>query len=232
MSCWDGMGKGRVAIALTLMHLGTPVASISQATPTTRPSESRADSKIKPPIRPLTTCPTEIEPLISALLRDLPEYINRISHQQGGSQAKRYAIAASQADLTPLPITYSGSPHSPDSQLHQSFFTVLERQYETQRRQDIQQFHWLILAYSSSTGWQLATLYSRYGSHPMDNQVPSALRETSQGVTGRAIRRWLRDCQAGAIKPYSPNLSPMPTSHVPDRDFWLHSRGAARVPSR
>jgi hypothetical protein len=137
---------------------------------------------------------------MSAMLRDLPDYINRISHQQGGSQSQRYAIVASQADLASLPIVYSGPANSPDSQLHQSFFTVLERQYETQRRQDIQHYHWLILAYSPSTGWQLATLYSRYGAYPSHNQFPSALQETSQEVTGRAIRRWLRDCQAGAIR--------------------------------
>lgn len=195
---WHWFGRGGAAIALGLTVLGVPAAAIAQSTlPPGQPN-----STAKPPIRPLTTCPTEIESLVNALLRDLPEYINRISHQQGGSQAKRYAIAASQADLTPLPITYSGLPNSPDSQLHQSFFTVLERQYETQRRQDIQHFHWLILAYSPSTGWQLATLYSRYGSYPANNQPPSAMQETSQEVTGRAIRRWLRDCQAGAIRPF------------------------------
>lgn len=196
------MGKGGVAIALTFMHLGTPVVSMSQVAPAASQSDLRSNSKIKPPIRPLTTCPTKIEPLMSALLRDLPEYINRLSHQQGGSQSNRYAIAASKADLAPLPITYSGLPNSPDPQLHQVFFTVLERQYDTQRRQDMQHYHWLILAYSPSTGWQLATLYSRYGSYPSDNKAPSALQETSQEVTGRAIRRWLRDCRAGAIRPY------------------------------
>ncbi len=190
-----GFGRGGAVIALGLTTLGMPAAAIAESTvPPGQPN-----STAKPPIRPLTTCPTEIEPLVNALLRDLPEYINRISHQQGGSQSKRYAIVASKADLTPLPITYSGSPNSPQNQLHQSFFTVLERQYETQRRQDIQHYHWLILAYSPSTGWQLATLYSRYGAYPSTNQLPSVLQETSQEVTGRAIRRWLRDCRAGAI---------------------------------
>lgn len=194
---WSWVGKGGVAIVLGLMFLGMATAATSQPSP----SSSQSESKIKPPIRPLTTCPTEIEPLLSALLRDLPEYINRISHQQGGSQLKRYAIVASKADLTPLPITYSGPLNSSDSKLYQSFFTVLERQYETQRREDLQHHHWLILAYSSSTGWQLATLYSRFSPYPSNDQAVSGLHETSQEVTGRAIRQWLRDCKAGAIRP-------------------------------
>lgn len=192
---WRWVGKGGVAIVLGLLSLGMSTPAISQPS---LPS-SQSESKIKPPIRSLTTCPTEIEPLISALLQDLPEYINRISHQQGGSQSKRYAIVASKANLDPLPITYSGLAKFPTSQLHQSFFTVLERQYETQRRKDLQHYHWLILAYSPSTGWQLATLYSRFSPYPSNDQAPSARQDTSQEVAGRAIRRWLKDCQAGAI---------------------------------
>lgn len=200
------MGKSGAAIALGLICLGGPTAAMSQSpAPSSSQPDRRVDPKTKPPIRSLTTCPTEIGPLVSALLRDLPGYINRISHQQGGSQSHRYAIAASQADLAPLPITYSGPLNSPDSQLHQIFFTVLERQYETQRREDVQHHHWLILAYSPSTGWQLATLYSRYSPYPSNNQAPSTLQETSQEVTGRAIRRWLTDCKAGTIKLYLPN---------------------------
>jgi hypothetical protein len=191
---WQGLSRGGMAIAVGLTMLGMSAPAIGQS-----PSHS-TDSKHKPPIRPLTTCPADVEQLTRALLRDLPEYINRISHQQGGSQSQRYAIAASKANLNPLPITYSGSPKSPDSQLHQVFFTVLERQYETQRRADAQRHHWMILAYSPRTGWQLATLYSRSTPYPADNQTPSAMQETSQEVVGRAIRRWLRDCRAGVIK--------------------------------
>jgi hypothetical protein len=185
-----------VAIALSLTLLTLPGAAISQ----TPPSSGKTESNPKPPLRPLTTCPVDIESLSSALLRDLPEYINRLSHQQGGSQSQQYAIAASKANLTPLPITYTGTPNSPDSQLHQVFFTVLERQYENQRREDSQRYHWMILAYSPTTGWQLATLYTRATAYPANNQPPSRMQETSQQVIGRAIRRWLRDCRAGVIK--------------------------------
>ncbi len=150
------------------------------------------------PIRPRSTCPTELEPLIKALLRDLPSYINRISHQRGGSQAYHYAIASSPANLEPLPVVTS-TPDPEQGGLHQIFFTLLERQYDTQQKTDYQSYHWLFLAHTENHGWQLAMIYSRLGVYPNSNQVPTPLRETTQEAIGLAIRQWLRDCRAGSV---------------------------------
>ncbi|MBF2026388.1 MAG: hypothetical protein IGS48_06420 [Oscillatoriales cyanobacterium C42_A2020_001] len=149
-------------------------------------------------MRPRTTCPTELEPLTNALLRDLPSYINRISHQRGGSLTYRYAIASSRANFEPLPVVTS-TLDPKQGGLYQIFFTLLERQYDTKRKSDYQTYHWLFLAQTENDGWQLAMVYSRSGSYPDSLQAVSPLRETTQEITGLAIRQWLRDCQAGAV---------------------------------
>lgn len=159
---------------------------------------SHAPPQTLPPIRPRVMCPTELQPLIAALLRDLPQYINRLSHQRGGSLAGRYAIATSSANLEPLPVITS-TPDPKQGGLYQTFFTLLERQYLTQRKIDYQKYFWLFLAHTQSSGWQLAILYTREGSFPANNQVPTPLRDATQEIPGLAVRQWLRDCQAGAI---------------------------------
>jgi hypothetical protein len=141
-----------------------------------------------------------VEPLVAGLLRDLPSYINRISHQREGSQSRHYAIAASQPNFKPLPVVVSSKTIDPQQNgLHQVFFTMLERQYQTQDKVDYQNHHWLFLTYSKQTGWQLAMLYSRLEPYPDRQTLTSPMRETSQEATGRAIRQWLRDCQARSV---------------------------------
>jgi hypothetical protein len=140
-----------------------------------------------------------LQDLAKALLRDLPEYINRLNHQSGGSLKNRYAIAASTADTAPLPVVSSGHLDVKSGGLEQVFFTVLEREYDSRVKTEYQHYHWLFLAHTDKTGWQLATLYSRLGAYPAEPFPPSALRETTREITGRAIRLWLRDCKAGAI---------------------------------
>lgn len=152
-----------------------------------------------PHIRQRGVCPTDIQPLAKLLLRDLPTYINRLSHQQKGSQAGFYAIASSLPDFTPLPVASSQNPDPQEGSLHQVFFTILERQYETQQVREFQHHHWLFLAHSDRTGWQLAMLYSRRNSYPISQPVTSPMRETSQEAIGKAIRLWLRDCEARSI---------------------------------
>jgi len=152
-----------------------------------------------PPIRPLTACPTELEPLTKALLRDLPSYINRLSHQRS-NQFPTYAIAATQPNIAPLPVV-SGSAIDPNQGgLHQVFFTVLEREYDSKKSTPYQHYHWLFLAHTETSGWQVATLYSRRGFYPTNEQSASPLRDTTQELTAQVIRRWLRDCLAGAVQ--------------------------------
>lgn len=147
------------------------------------------------------TCPTELEPLTQALLRDLPSYMNRQYQRtvRPETHGSSYAIFASQPDFTPLPIEATESP--PDETLKQVFFTVLQREYSGQRSTEFQQFNWLFLT-RTAAGWQLALLFSRMGSYPTnDKTLLTPTRDTSQGLTAQSIRLWLRDCQAGAVKP-------------------------------
>ena len=171
----------------------TGAANSAQAKP-----DKQMEVRNGAPIRPRSICPSELEPLTKALLRDLPSYINRISHQRGGSQTYRYAIASSPANMTPLPVVTS-TPDPEQGGLYQVFFTLLERQYDTQQKKDYQSYHWLFLAHTEKDGWQLAMIYSRQSSYPDTADVSTPLRETTQEATGLAIRYWLRDCRAGAV---------------------------------
>lgn len=175
---------------------GLPLATAAQLV--SIQSSQKPDALNRPPIRPKTICPTALEPLTEALLRDLPAYINRLSHQRGGSLAYRYAIASSPANFEPLPVVTS-TLDPEQGGLYQVFFTLLERQYDTKQKTDYQTYHWLFLARTEKDGWQLSMLYSRSGTYPNQIQTASPLRETTQETTGLAVRQWLRDCQAGAI---------------------------------
>ena len=59
-------------------------------------------------------------------------------------------------------------------------------------------YHWLFLT-KTSEGWKLVTVYSQLAALNPDD-VPLPPIETSQGTIGQAIRLWLRDCQAGALR--------------------------------
>lgn len=155
-------------------------------------------------------CPAEVEPLVTVMLRDLPAYVNRISTRLGKDTAGtwRYAIVANQPEFTPLPIGSIEYPAPEQPRLQQVFFTVLERQYSEQRVTEFQHYHWLFLA-KTEGGWRLALLYSSFGFYPRDSQFLSPPRDVTQGATAQAIRHWLRDCQAGAIRPMPiPQLLP------------------------
>ena len=83
-----------------------------------------------------------------------------------------------------------------DSQ--QVFFTVLERQYLNNKIVDIQTYHWLFLAQTNS-GWRTVIMFSRFG-NPQENTPPAPPRETTNGIIGRGVQLWLRDCRAGTVR--------------------------------
>lgn len=151
--------------------------------------------------RPRYACPTELQPLTTTLLRDLPSYINRLNQRLLPKQSRAsYAIAASQPELEPLPLSSSEVKNPEDDKLHQVFFTVLERQYAGKQVSEFQEYHWLFLA-QTEEGWRLALMFSRLGVRSSDNRkLITPPRESSQSLTAQAIRLWLRDCRAGAIK--------------------------------
>ncbi len=147
------------------------------------------------------SCPVEIENLTTLLLQDLPDYSNRVIqrtqklHRDRGIY--RYIISAGKAEFEPLNLPQI-QYNSNNSQLpKQVFFTVLEREYSNNQKIEIQTYHWLFLT-PTSDGWQLVTMFSRFGDSTQNNP-PAPPKETSNGIIGRAIQLWLRDCYAGRI---------------------------------
>jgi hypothetical protein len=150
-----------------------------------------------------------------SLLRDLPSYLNRsylkakLTASQTGAPTWTYAQFTSLPEFEPLPTGSAETPETPDPSLSQSFFTVLERQYSNGgvngagQMSQWQNYHWLFLV-RTTTGWQLALLYSRTGPYPSTpTQTLSPPRDSSQSATANAIKLWLRDCEAGVVVPKS-----------------------------
>jgi hypothetical protein len=146
-------------------------------------------------------CPTNVADLTPLLLRDIPSYANRMivrGRQTVELRDLPSVIVAGRAEPEPLTVESDLAPNDP--KLEQLFFTTLGRQRVADRLVESQQFHWLFLT-QTSTGWQLTMSYTRTGSYPKADQAITPPRESSQGVIGQAVTRWLRDCNAGSIRP-------------------------------
>lgn len=173
----------------------------AQPTRSLQPPSNLIPLTLPPLLSRKFTCPAALEPLTATLLRDLPGYINRSNARLGSQQTEpTYAVVASQPDFLPLPTGSSEYQNPTDANLHQVFFTVLERQYAGKQVAEFQQYHWLFLA-QTAEGWRLALLFSRIGSYPSDRQPVTPPRDSSQSATADAIRNWLRSCESGAVKP-------------------------------
>jgi hypothetical protein len=145
-------------------------------------------------------CPTTIEPLAKLLVRDLPSYANRVALKNGTRfqvPGMSQVIIASQPNLEPLELP--GTQQVSDPNLHQLFITTLERQTFNQKTNKFQQYHWLFLV-QTREGWKLSQSFSRISPYPLVSRITPP-RESSQGITAQAIKTWLRDCQAGVIRP-------------------------------
>jgi hypothetical protein len=144
---------------------------------------------------PRYQCPTQVEPLVRLLLRDVTGYANRvIARSRTGTGSS--VLLAGRPEFEPLPLPGN---ETPDPNLHQAFLTTLERENISGTAIELQQYHWLFLT-RGREGWQLALLFTRTGSYP-SSEPPTPPRDSSQGVLSQAIRLWLRDCNAGAIRP-------------------------------
>lgn len=145
-------------------------------------------------------CPADLESLTALMLQDLPSYANRVNQRSQRQKEKliSYVIVAGKPEFEPITLKNPESiPFDPDS-AEQVFFTTLERQYSSTQAFDLQSFYWLFLA-ETKNGWRLARLYAQLASlHPGNQPLPP--QEASDGVIGQAIRLWLRDCHAGALR--------------------------------
>lgn len=142
------------------------------------------------------TCPTEIEPLVRAMLPELPGYINRILRRsrtvtdpRGDRAPASYVLLAGQPDFEPLPLN-----RTPPEGVQQVFLTTLERTYGDRQYQELQYFHWFFLS-QNAEGWWLVSAFSSLGGYP-ESGVVTPPRESSQGAVARAVQTWLRDCRA------------------------------------
>ncbi|BAU10415.1 hypothetical protein LEP3755_08990 [Leptolyngbya sp. NIES-3755] len=143
-------------------------------------------------------CPKEVEPLVQALLPDLPGYANRVSVRSrlGTIRLPRNSVLlAGRPEFQPLPLN-SNRPNDPT--LKQAFITTLEREIVSGKAIDIQQFHWLFLT-QTSEGWQLALMFTRIGTTTPDQPITPP-RDSRDGAIGQAIQLWLRDCNAQGIR--------------------------------
>jgi len=149
------------------------------------------------------TCPSDVEPLTSLMLRDLPNYANRVIQRSRSvnEDIDLYIIVAGRAEFQPLtlgPGSYSSVTATNVEPPQQVFFTTLERQYVDGSAIETQNFHWLFLTQTNS-GWRLAMMFTRFGSASA-KRPPTPPRESSDGIIGQAVRLWLRDCRADAIR--------------------------------
>ncbi len=148
------------------------------------------------------TCPDKVKELTALLLKDLPAYSNRvIQRTQAINQAagiENYIIIASTAEFEPLDLPRLQYDTIDDRDPEQVFFTVLERQYINNKIVEIQTYHWLFLTQTDS-GWRAVIMFSRFG-NSAGKQPPTPPRETTDGIIGRAVQLWLRDCRAGTVR--------------------------------
>jgi len=155
------------------------------------------------------SCPTELEPLVEALLPELPGYINRelqrsrsavgvASRSMDDPDASSYLLLAGRPEFEPLPPGTARSTLSPEdnanSEVYQAFITTLERTYIDNNVLEFQGYHWLFLTPASS-GWRLVTIFSSWGSYPDDGRTTPP-QNSSNSAMGQGIRTWLRDCRS------------------------------------
>ncbi|MGF1481802.1 MAG: hypothetical protein ACFB4I_20355 [Cyanophyceae cyanobacterium] len=199
----------RAALILLLTTWLVPSHPL-QAQAATAKIASRASPLVTGPSTPRTkdqelrtTCPSDIQLLIDRLLQDLPGYANRVIQRAAlfrEPEMDVYVIVAGRPEFEPLtlgPEQYKDSAVDPNPP-QQVFFTTLERQYLENRVVTVQNYHWLFLT-QTSTGWRMALIYTRLGS-PTESVSPRPPLETSDSIIGQAVKLWLRDCRAGALR--------------------------------
>lgn len=155
------------------------------------------------------SCPREIEPLAAWMLQDLPSYANRViqrSRRVAKGQKPTISIfIAGKPEFEPLtldPGIYLPRKLTEDEELRQVFFTAWESSYRNDRIVEFQEYNWAFLTYTKR-GWRLAALYSSLSSYP-SSKPPTPIRESSEGVLGRGIKLWLRDCAVGKVRSRNP----------------------------
>ncbi len=174
------------------------------------------------PLRTQTICPAEPTALTELMLRDIPNYTNRVlqrtsavlphaedeQREREDKFARRpyrpsHVLIAGQANLTPLDLneyTYTTSP-ADGGDLTQIFFTTSSRLYSGLRFNEVQEYHWLFLT-QTTDGWRLAFMFSSIDD-AQTSRAPLPPFESSRSSVGQAVQLWLRDCRANTIEAVS-----------------------------
>ncbi len=148
------------------------------------------------------SCPDDLKQLTSLLLKDLPNYSNRVIQRTQRENRKagirNFIITAGQAEFEPLELPRIQYNPIDDEDPQQVFFTVLERQYKNNKITNIQTYHWLFLT-QTDLGWQTVMMFSRFG-NSKETKPPAPPRETTDGIIGQGVQLWLKDCRAGRVR--------------------------------
>ncbi|MBF2057917.1 MAG: hypothetical protein IGQ45_12050 [Cyanobacterium sp. T60_A2020_053] len=145
-------------------------------------------------------CPSDINTLGNALVKDLPDYTNRILQKNSRADSLPvYVITASLPEFEPLPLTQTQYRSQKTSEIRQIFFTTLERHYsQNQTIYQTQNYYWLLLT-PTPKGWEMVTLLTKLGHSQQDTLITPPF-DNSNGVTGAGIKTWLRDQQFSCPK--------------------------------
>ena len=157
------------------------------------------------------SCSQELESLTDSLLRDLPNYSNRViqrtQNMSRDAGISTFILTAGKGEFEPLDLLQIQDSQSTIESTRQIFFTTLERQYITDsrnsespqtRKLERETYHWLFLA-PTAEGWRMVAMYSRFGSSGANN-LPTPAQDSSKGIIGQAVQLWLKDCRATPAK--------------------------------
>lgn len=155
-----------------------------------------------PPIQVHPACPAEIHDLLAIALPLLPSYTNRVLQRSRLSSfpslSQVYVIAASVPDSTAIGLMQNQQGLEESADLHQVFFTTLERQYGKRSATELEHYHWGFFTHTPK-GWRLVMLFSQL---KVDDPlaVPTPPQDSSYGAIAQATQLVLRDCQAGTLR--------------------------------
>ncbi|MGK7954699.1 MAG: hypothetical protein AB4063_05485 [Crocosphaera sp.] len=180
------VGLMSVLKVLTIACCLLPLASPTQATP-------KEDK----------TCPSDLQTLMSWMLKDLPGYGNRVTQRARRSdrtvEVYNYILVAGNPEFEPLPLSNLQYESELPDDTKQVFFTTLERQYTPTEAILLQNYYWLFLT-PSSEGWRVVLLFSQLADLEQ-RDLPLPPQDAINGAIGQGIKLWLKDCRAGVLRP-------------------------------
>ncbi|MEL4894368.1 hypothetical protein [Crocosphaera sp. Alani8] len=162
-----------------------PVAPQSQASP-----------------EPESSCSSDIQTLMTEMLKDLPSYGNRATQRarrmDDNIEVYNYILVAGNPEFEPLPLSNLQYKAELTDETKQVFFTTLERQYNQTEAILLQNYYWLFLT-PSSEGWRLVLLFSQLADLEQGD-LPLPPQDAMNGAIGQGIKLWLKDCRAGVLR--------------------------------